>query len=244
MINIWICEDNRRMLLLIGAFVKRYFRTSVEEAIIEEYFSGKEVVDLLIKENKAPDILFVAIRMRKVNGYQVAREFTKNHCRTLLIFVTAFKELFFESIKFAPFGFILKSSMSAGISFYIERAIKKIHSPWINKLELEYKGRRLGIDIDAIYIIYSINKKTVIKLNDGETISIRLPLKSIYDTLSDSWLVMTSRSEIINLKYSVDRLGKDIIMADGSRVQVSRRRYSAFKRRYQEYCKCFHFIAK
>lgn len=247
MIQVWICDDNKKMALLISGFVTKALDIRHINYWLDTFFSGNEVLDLLIKENKVPDVLFLAIKMRRINGYVIAEHILNFHCRTLILFVSAYNSLLLDSMKYEPFGCISKSHINKEIAYYLDKVLVKLDRMKGNRVcENLYTGR-LKISYEEILFIECLDKKILINMLDGNILTIRHSLKSIYAHAPQGKFIYASRSLLLNAKHIRGFDKNNVIVRGGIVILISRRLlanvklnisgYGALKEMYGYNCK-------
>lgn len=149
MYNIAICDDETIILEDITNIIKGQF---VQLNINANYFmtaDSKELISILEKE--AIDILFLDIDMPHISGMEVAKYLLDKDYNTLLIFVTSYDSLVYQTFQYQPFGFIRKNYFKEEISEVIKRADKTLND---KKAALTIKVNNELIKIDLCNIKY------------------------------------------------------------------------------------------
>lgn len=214
MIQVWICDDNKKMAVLIARFVNRTFGIMNRGVVLDTYFSGGEVIDNLNKDKVVPDIILLAVKMKYIQGCEVAEELKRLHCHTLLIFVSAYSSLFFGVLKYSPIGCVVKNCMNTEIEYYLMKAL--ILLEYLGEaLLLSVDGRKVQIHLHEISYFNCENKKVIINLVNGERLSVRKSLKKIYEEQKSDDLIFISRSVLINQNYVRGFCKGEVLMVKG-----------------------------
>ncbi len=197
----------------------------------------------LIK-NKKPDVIFLDIQMPDGTGFNILEK--TGNIKYQVIFVTAHDEFALKAIKFSALDYILKPvdprQLIEAVNKInesgndVDTITHKIQTLLRNKNGFEritlptFEGFRF-INIKDILRCEADNNYTNFYLNSGEKILVTKTLKEYEDTLSGLDFVRVHQSHLVNIKF-VDRYikgdGGTIVMADGSEVDVSRRRKDDF----------------
>jgi len=203
----------------------------------------------VIKKEK-PDVIFLDIQMPDGTGFDLLEKLQEISFQ--VIFVTAFDQYALKAIKFSALDYLLKPVNPQQLI----DAVNKIKQPDINfnlitnKIQtlLRNKNGFERITLPTLEGYKFINIKDIIRceadnnythfhLNSGEKILVTKTLKEYDETLSGLDFVRVHQSHLVNTKF-VDRYikgdGGSIIMADGSEVEVSRRRKEDFLSRMME----------
>lgn len=102
----------------------------------------------------------------------------------------------------------------------------------IPKLKKLLVNNSLGytvVEMDNIVRLKADNNYTIIFLADGKEIIVSKTLKDFEGILADKYFIRVHRSDIINLIYLKEFMSNgNLIMKDGTRLNISRRRHKEF----------------
>ena len=239
MIRAVIIDDEQESRNAISNILKNFCDGVTVVGQAENVNGGVKV----ISEEK-PDVIFLDIQMPDGTGFDLL-ERTKGQ-NYQVIFVTAYDRFALKAIKFSALDYLLKpvdpqqlidavnKIKEPGLD--VETITHKIQTLLRNKNGFEritlptFEGFRF-INIKDIIRCEADNNYTNFYLNSGEKILVTKTLKEYDDTLSGLDFVRVHQSHLVNIKF-VDRYikgdGGTIVMADGSEVDVSRRRKDEF----------------
>jgi two-component system LytT family response regulator len=239
MIRAVIIDDEQESRNAISNILKNFCDGVTVVGQAENVNGGVKV----ISEEK-PDVIFLDIQMPDGTGFDLL-ERTKGQ-NYQVIFVTAYDRFALKAIKFSALDYLLKpvdpqqlidavnKIKEPGLD--VESITHKIQTLLRNKNGFEritlptFEGYRF-INIKDIIRCEADNNYTNFYLNSGEKILVTKTLKEYDDTLSGLDFVRVHQSHLVNIKF-VDRYikgdGGTIVMADGSEVDVSRRRKDEF----------------
>lgn len=191
-----------------------------------------------------PELVFLDIQMPDGTGFDLLERLPNIGFR--VVFVTAYDQYALKAIKFSALDYILKP---VDPQLLIE-AVSKLKKPdqdiktithQISTL-LRNKNGFERITLPTFEGLRFINLKDIIRceadnnythffLNSGEDILVTKTLKDYEESLSGLDFIRVHQSHLVNIKF-IDRYvkgdGGSIIMADGSEVEVSRRRKEDF----------------
>ena len=233
-INVWICDDNKRMAVLIAKYVERELSKRKEKYKLDIYFSGREVIDILNKDNKAPDILFIAVKMRDIEGISVGRLFMERYCRTLVIYLSAYEDALLKAIRYKPFACILKEKTGSELPYFIDKALLRLSVAGKDRVRFNSRGLKLEIPGICIMYIRCSNKELLVCTTDNREYKVRASLKSVSDELSKNF-VLVNRGVLINPAYVTDFNGREVYMKRGHVFLCSKRHKGTFKRIWSKY---------
>lgn len=102
----------------------------------------------------------------------------------------------------------------------------------IPKLKKLLVNNTLGytvIEMDNIVRLKADNNYTILYLSDGKEVIVSKTLKDFESVLADNYFIRVHRSDIINLIFLKEFMSNgNLIMKDGTRLNISRRRHKEF----------------
>lgn len=206
--------------------------------------AGNVAEGIKIISNEKPDVVFLDIQMPDGTGFDLLEKIAPVEFN--VIFVTAYDQYALKAIKFSALDYILKpvdpqqlidaANKIKEPGSDVNTITHKIQTLLRNKNGFEritlptFEGFRF-INIKDIIRCEADNNYTNFYLNSGEKILVTKTLKEYDETLSGLDFVRVHQSHLVNIKF-VDRYikgdGGTLVMADGSQVDVSRRRKDDF----------------
>lgn len=215
-----------------------------EVTIIGTYknpFEGAKAV----REEK-PDVLFIDIEMPGMSGFDVVRQIKDQDVD--IVFVTAYDEYAIRAFRVSAVDYLLKPVDVDELKLAIQRVSAKRHpAERIKRLEnlMQYfeglsspfqkiaipslKGFDLVDVRDILYCLGEGNYTTIVTVRGEKYITSRT-LKETEELLNNSVFFRAHQSYLVNLhevKQYIRGSGGELIMNDGSRIQVARARKEA-----------------
>ncbi len=194
-----------------------------------------------IHENK-PDLLFLDIRMPYLDGFEVLNQIRDKHFK--IIFTTAFHEYTLQAIRFSAFDYLLKpvdvQELIATVQRYIAHRDElnfqpeqlqnilrnlKITDPNEFRLAVPSKDGVYFFRPSEIIRLEAMGAYTKIFLEGKKTFLASRSLGEYEDLLANYGFVRSHKSHIVNRLFVsfLDHEGF-VVLRDGERVEVSRRR--------------------
>jgi len=238
MLRAVIIEDEKKSREALNALIDRYCRNVEIVAEAEGVISGKKAIN-----DHSPDFIFLDIQMPDGSGFRLLEEIGDVNFE--IIFVTAFDQYAIKAIKYSALDYLLKPIIPEELVNAIEKVEKKRTASQINKnikvlLEnIRSSGSRPHkivlstaekihiVDVDNILRCESDNYYTRFLFTDGGTVLVSKTLKENEELLKDHNFLRPHKSHLVNIKYIKSFIKHDggyIIMTDGSKVPVSRRK--------------------
>ncbi len=251
MIKAVIVEDELKGINNLKNLLSKYCE---EVSIIGEAKSVEEGVQLFREGMDRPDVAFLDINLPDGLVFQLLNQLPNINFD--IIFVTAYEKFAVKACQYSSIGFIIKPIDPDEL----QEAVARIRSDKGNKINqrLELFSQHYNnpnafekMSISALDGIYFINIKDIIRceaednythihLKSGEKITASKTIKAYEELLSGVNFYRVHKSHLINLNYMrkfVKGDGGYLVMDDGIKIEVSRRRRPAFMeqmRRLQE----------
>src|SRR5690606_20723743 len=212
--------------------------------IFEKYFTEVEVLGLADSVTGAkrlvmqysPDVVFLDINMPVLDGFDFLDEFENRNF--MVVFVSAHSEYGINAVKAGAVDYLLKPVSIKELKQTIKKLLqiqnKKIkEAPFFEKDKLvipAVHGFNVII-IDDIIRLEAAGSYTSVFLASGKNILVSRTLKDFEDAIPKEKFFRIHKSHIISLKYLKEFSNIDggfVIMADGSKVEISRRKTPEF----------------
>ena len=183
-----------------------------------------------------PDVVFLDINMPGLDGFDFLDEFIEREF--LVVFVSAFEEFGIKAVKAGAADYLLKpvnlkelKQTIKKLLFIKRRNVKSDLSGEINKLILPASHGFDVILFDEVIRFEADGCYTKVIMNSGKDKIVSRTLKDFEGILPADRFFRIHKSHIINLMLIKDYSNKNgftVLMSDGSRIEISRRRVPDF----------------
>ena len=200
---------------------------------------------LLIKHHK-PDVIFLDIEMPKMSGFRMLDEL--GECDFEIIFTTAYNHYAIDAIRISAFDYLMKPIAIKELQVAVERLNSLRNSQTREKIDIlktsmnEKKSQDDKIAIPTseglefipiknILHIESSSNYSKIFFRENKPIVVTKLLKDFEDMLGPYRFYRIHNSHLINLSYIkkyVKAEGGQVIMQDGTTIDVARRKKEEF----------------
>lgn len=227
--TIAICDDER----ILCEQIERLIRKEKPNCQIELFSCSEE----LLRAEKHFDIIFLDIRMGKVNGIEAAKRLRNKKEEAILIFITGIKEYVFEAFDVSAFHYLLKPIEEQKLIEVFTKAVAET----VKKQEQEQrffiksKGRTIILNRKDILYIESQNRMVNIHTSK-EILEIYYDMKNLEKQLGEGFY-RCHRGYIVNMGYIVEYEKDSISLTNGESIYLSRRNYKEFVKTYMDYLK-------
>ncbi|MEP6674292.1 MAG: LytTR family DNA-binding domain-containing protein [Ferruginibacter sp.] len=239
MLKAIIIDDEQHCVDVLNAMLQKKFADEIELAgSASNAVDGRELIAL-----KKPDLVFLDVEMPNETGLDLLMTLEKIDFE--VIFTTAHEQYALKAIKLNALDYLLKPFSIDEL----EEAIKKCKEKKSNSLNTETlrvlignlkspgtDNKKIGlptgngirfVNIRDIIRIESENNYSHFFFSDKTKLIVSKTLKEFEDMLEPYSFYRVHNSHLINLSYVQSFLQKDgdyIILSDGSKIEVSRRR--------------------
>jgi len=203
------------------------------------------------------DLIFLDIAMPGKNGFELVPDAKNNNAQ--IVFTTAFDQYALKAIKANALDYLLKPIDIDELKETVDKAAKYIRfsdfelernerlehlmtdiseKSEIRKLSLPNGQGYTMIDINEIVHIEADSNYSVFHLDQRDKITVSRVLKEYEEILPDSQFVRIHKSSIVNLNYIKEynsRNGLEVLLKNGQKIAVSRRRASIFVEKVKLY---------
>lgn len=230
------------------------------EFLLNDYCPNVEVIGSAANAREARrfiqanniDLLLLDIEMPNGSGFDLL-ESLEDEIDFKIIFITAYHEYALRAFKYSAVDYILKpinpEELQSAVDKVrpgadteprekIETLIENIQRKGenLNKIALPSMEGLLFVNLDDLIYCESQDNYTQFFLTDGRRVMVSKTIKYFEEVLDETRFYRVHRSNIINLKY-IDRYVKGeggyVVMKQGARIPVSRRRKESFLQLFQ-----------
>lgn len=230
--KIAICDDE-------NIFRKQLMRSltdySLEYGLTFLYYEYSDGISML-SDDISYDLIFMDYQMEKMNGINVVSELRKRNDNTVVIFISSYKEIVFESLKVRTYRFLVKP---------LDR--EKLYEALNSFLAMQKNERYILLKNDALDTMQRISEDSVLyaeadniycRIRTSEsTYTYKKSLSSFEKELSSDFFFRTHRSYIVNFKHIEHYTKNEIIFINNEKALLSKNKYHAFQNAYISFLK-------
>ena len=225
MYQIVICDDDQSFIQDLKINLERYAADTGREFCFFEFHDGIELL-----ENYQPDfdLIFMDIKMEKLNGLKTAEEIRKTDSTVGLFFLTSLSQYVWKGYEYGAINYLLKPMKYGRLKMELDRFFSR------------YLGREEGYlsfsnDNGKYKVLYKnlryaeTQKRNVLLHFDGQEQVIYKNMKEIASLLeAQRQFARCHASFIVNMAYvkSVENL--EAVLTTGERVPISQPKRKKF----------------
>jgi DNA-binding LytR/AlgR family response regulator len=171
-----------------------------------------------LKTNEQPDLIFMDVHLSDDSAFSI---FNQMQVNVPIVFTTAYDQYALDAFRVNSIDYLLKPIKAKDV----RRAIEKFHilshidvsaylsrmvslmpqSRWQSRLLITLRDMLVPVNVSDISYIYSTEKNTMIRLNNGEQITCHKSLDSILSTLDPHQFFRANKQFAVN-RNSVENI--------------------------------------
>ncbi|QNK61430.1 response regulator transcription factor [Pedobacter sp. PAMC26386] len=203
------------------------------------------------------DLIFLDIAMPGKNGFELIPDAKQSN--TQVVFTTAYDQYALKAIKANALDYLLKPIDIDELKETVEKASRLIRlfdqesdrnerlknlainladRSEIRKLSLPNGQGYTLIDLNEIIHIEADSNYSIFHLDNREKITVSKVLKDYEEILPENQFIRIHKSSIVNLNYLKEynsKNGLEVLLKNGEKIAVSRRRASIFAEKVKQY---------
>jgi len=233
LLEIALCDDDECILNQLNTMIIEYFKKKGVKVITRTYASGEE----LLQGSKKFHVIFLDIKMDKINGIETARIIRRKDKRVKIIYITNSSNYQNDAFSVRAFGYIIKPITYEAVYEQLDDAIEYSQ---IDKSNIAFTfNTDMGIktlNVEAIYYFESYNHKIQIVTKD-KTLKVSDNINNILNAFKPYGFSMPHKSFVINLLYVSSIKGYDVTLTNGNLIPISQKRAVQFKAEFHSFLK-------
>ena len=225
MLAIAVCDDEIIECCTMAKRIKEIMEEMKIPCIIRQFQSGGD----LLRALESFDIIFLDIIMQDLDGMKTAQIFRQKGSDRILIFMSSSKEYVFEAYDVEAFQYLLKPVDDKKLKRVLQRAVFKTERCSQEFIIVSRERQKKKLFLDDIY--YFEIKGRVVDVHGAEGIfTYYEQIGELENKLWDKGFFRCHKSYLINLKYVDGYNSQEVIMENGEKIVIAKRRYEAFCR--------------
>lgn len=232
--KIAVCDDDKKVREQMSSMIKR----QAPDFDICQYATGENMISAGIDH----DIYFLDIEMGDISGIELAKKIRSEQGnsgkRSIIIFVTAFREYMEDAFDVNAFHYLVKPIKEKKFAEVFQRAVKEVvtgderREKYIIVKDGESKRKLL---LREIQYIESSDRKVVFHMDNGLT-ETYARMYDLENELGDLFF-RTHRCYIVNLEKVAAYSANSIQVLNGDSVMLAEKKYTDFVKTYLRYAK-------
>lgn len=236
MINIAVCDDDIKITYQMQEIITQYKKEKKEDIVCDIFNNGES----LLEKEKEYDILFLDIKMDKLDGFETAKRLRKRNKTVEIIYITSYGGLTREALAVHAFDYIEKPLTKEQIFFQLDEVLEKIlRKKFIDKYKYHIVALNAGknsirLPVDNIYYFERVDRKLKVVTKKGNFMLYET-IASIEEKLQEYDFLTPHQSFVVNLNNMEDYFRDEITMVNGDKIPIAQKRASEVKKIMREF---------
>ena len=225
MVSVAIVEDEREHVEILEGYLKRYGAEHRADFTVERFADGLDILD---DYGTGYDMVFLDIQMKHLDGMTTAKRIREIDPDVVLIFITSTVQYAVQGYLVDALGYVLKPVSYVQFDQLVEKAMGRIEL----KKKKDYivfssADRQIKLDVGLVCYVESRRNNVIIHTKDAEYVTAG-PLKKYDELLGTRGFSKCHNAYIVNLSfvYAIDH--DEVVLADKTRLPISRARKKEF----------------
>lgn len=225
MITIRIVDDDPIAAQQLVGHIRRYQAERQETFAVDVLMDGAQLVE---QYRSDVDILFLDVDMPGMDGFTAAQQIRQLDSDVVIVFVTALGHYAIRGYEVGALSYLVKPVPYFAFSQQLMRSVATVRRrPVDDFLVLPTRGGIARIPTADIVYAESARRHTVVHTADG-AYQAPITLKQLEDDLSGRAFYRSNNCYVVNLRHVTGVQEGDCLLADGSRLAISRSRRRGF----------------
>ena len=223
MLSIAVCDDEVIECSNMARKIKDILEEMKIPCIIRQFRSGGELLQAL----ESFDIVFLDIIMQDLDGMKTAQIFREKGSDKILIFVSSSREYVFEAYDVEAFQYLMKPVDDRKLKSVLQKAVLKTENHSQEFIIVSRERQKKKVFLDDIY--YFEIKGRIVDVHGAEGIfTYYEQIGELENKLRDKGFFRCHKSYLINLKHVDGYNRQEVILENGEKIVIAKRRYDKF----------------
>lgn len=228
--RIAICDDEQNQIEYITSIVTSWSNHKGHSCEIR-MFASAEAFLFEYEEDKAYDILLLDVKMKNMNGIELAKRIRKDNNRAEIIFITSHFEFVGEGYEVDALHYLIKPISVEKLTQVLTKAAEKL-SVEPPSVVISCEGETVKLYESDILYVESFLHYIVIHTKDNEY-KIKENISVFENKVSDVFYRI-HRSYLVSLKY-ITRISRTSVNIGNTELPLSRGKYDNINRAFIEH---------
>ncbi len=223
MLLIAVCDDEILECADIARRIKGIMDKMGIPCAIRQFNSGKE----LLNSQGDFDIVFLDIIMQDMDGMKTAELFRKNSFSKILIFLTSSRKYVFDAYNVEAFQYLVKPVSDEKLKTVLQRAANKIKDHPKEFFIIQREREKIKLFLEDIYY-FEIKGRMIYVHGRKGVFSYYEQIGTLEMSLREKGFFRCHKSYLVNLQYVETYNRQEVVLENGERIMIARRRYEEF----------------
>ncbi len=229
MLLLAIVDDDRDEANALSALIAQYFAKHDRSYMFRTFHDPLD----FIRSTENYDIVFMDIRMDKLDGIEVARIMRKINTNCMLIFVTHMAQLAIKGYEVDALDFIVKPADQYSINYVLDKAIARLDSTSATLIAIKTSEGIVSLSSGDITYVEVFDHNLVYHTTKG-VYDARGRLSDVIRKLDPKRFIVCNRSFVVNMRY-VSNISGDFLTVEGTQISISKSHRKEIMQRFSNF---------
>lgn len=225
MLWIAVCDDEVRECSRTVGKIRGILDEMKVSCTIRQFYSGQE----LLQSSENFDIIFLDIIMGGLDGMRTAQIVREKAYDKLLVFISASRDYVFDAYDVEAFQYLLKPIEDKKLKRVLQKAVRKTEERSQDFIIVSRDRQSKKLFLDDIYY-FEIRGRMIETHGTGGGFSYYGQIGLLERDLQGKGFFRCHKSYLVNLKYVDTYNRQELVLDNGERIVIAKRRYEAFCR--------------
>ena len=231
MLSIAICDDEKNVCEYIEKRTVECLARADEEATVQMFYDGAELLSECRENPSAFDIIFLDIKMKTINGVECAKLLRETGVQALIVFITSSAEYVFSGYEVRAFRYILKTDLVNAFDRVFGECLTELRKSITDFFTVKTASEVRNVPLKDILYFESNRRMIIIHTQKGE-LAFYGKLDDIQKELDQKDFIRTHQSFLVNA-LKIKGVKKDSVdLLNGVALPVSKSKATAVKEAY------------
>lgn len=223
MLWIAVCDDEVMACVKIAGKIRGILDEMKVPCTIRQFYSGQE----LLQSPETFDIIFLDIIMGGMDGMRTAQLVREKAYDKLLVFISASRDYVFDAYDVEAFQYLLKPIEDKKLKRVLQKAVCKTKERSQAFIIVSRDRQQKKLFLDDIYF-FEIRGRMIDAHGTGGVFSYYEQIGILEKELQGKGFFRCHKSYLVNLKYVDVYNRQELVLDNGERIAIAKRRYEAF----------------
>lgn len=232
MFKIAICDDEEILIHTLKENLDRYAEDAGVEFCYQTYSDGSE---LIAKYQSDFDLIFMDIKMEKLNGLKTAEEIRKMDSTVGLVFLTSLKQYVWKGYEYGAVNYLLKPVKYNVLKMELDRYFARYQGkeePYLSFANNNGKYKVLYKNLSYA----ETSRRNVMLHFDGQEQIIYKTMKEVSSLLlQQPQFACCHKSFVVNLSFAKSIEGMELVLTTGEHIPISQPKRKDFMVKLTDY---------
>lgn len=223
MLWIAVCDDEVMECNRIAKKIGEMLAKMKVRCTIKQFYNGRE----LLQSSDSFDLIFLDIIMGEMDGMRTAHLVRQRAYDKMLIFISSSREYVFDAYEVEAFQYLLKPIEEEKLRRVLQKAVFRMESRLREFIIINRERQKKKLFLDDIFY-FEIRGRLIDVHGTGDIFSYYGQIGVLEKDLDGKGFFRCHKSYLVNLKYVDVYNRQEMVLDNGERIVIAKRRYEEF----------------